>query len=377
MQQATGRILVVLALLLAGPAAARTVAVDGPEALARALAAARGGETLLLAPGDYGPLALARAFAPPVTVASDPATPARFARIEITGRAGGLRFEGLEISGEFRVTDGPVGVALVNSRVGTGGHDDTSVYTRAMADLVLEDNDIRAGHHGLILNDIDRARIRGNVIHHAKEDLVRVTGRSRRLLIENNTLWDTAAVRPLHPDLLTLFGHEGRTPHDIVIRGNYLYDDMTTGDVFGQGIFIAGPGPDGFRDILVEQNLICVDSPISLVIEGGVANVVIRDNTLMPSVRGGGGIIQTLARNNQSNAGIIILGNVAKRIVDETRSAIIGDNHVYGRDAPLARLFSGPCDRWQGFMPLPTAPFRLGSPWGAQDRLQALMSGDR
>ena len=107
----------VLACLLAwaGPAAASGIEISGPEALARAVQQAQGGETFLLAPGNYGDMVLRRTFIDTVTIASAEPHGARFGKLEVLG-GGGLRFSGIDTN-VFSAVREAIGIELVNARV--------------------------------------------------------------------------------------------------------------------------------------------------------------------------------------------------------------------------------------------------------------------
>ena len=62
-----------------------------------------------------------------------------------------------------------------------------------------------------------------------------------------------------------------------------------------------------------------------------------------------------------------------KVLFDETRKSRIGGNYVYGRNAPLARLFSGSGRTWQDYVPVQGSPISLGSGFGAETYLKALL----
>lgn len=345
------------------PPAGPEVAVEGPEDLSRALAAARPGTILRLAEGDYGKLTAVPAG---VSLMADPAAPARFVQIDLLD-VRDLRVRGIEVQGMFRIRGGQ-GIAITNGHFGM-------LNLRDIDRLFLAGNVAGPGHYGILLNSVRDFVLRDTLIRQAREDIMRITGDSYNGLVENNTFYDTLARRPIHPDLLQIFGANGDAPHDIVIRGNHFYDDPRTGDVRAQGIFIAKPtGTVGFRNFLIEDNLMAVPHPNTIYVSGGQENFVIRRNTLIAGAGDGGAIIR-LAKGiyNFDNSGVEASGNVAKIILKETPMARTGDNFLYGRNADLVRLFSGPGARWQDFVPVTGSPIDFGSPYGAQARLKALL----
>jgi hypothetical protein len=110
-------LLIAAVLALASPASAGPV--TDAAGLSAELKAAQGGETITLATGDYGLLALAnRGFAEPVTIASaNPAKPARLSGVTFNGVAN-LRLVGLDI-GRDRAADEPDWSRIVDIRGGS------------------------------------------------------------------------------------------------------------------------------------------------------------------------------------------------------------------------------------------------------------------
>lgn len=340
------------------------VAVAGPQDLQDALSRAAPGTILHLAEGDYGTLT---AIPPGLTLVSDRKSGAKFDQIDLKN-ARDLRVQGVEVRGMLRIKTGQ-GIAITDGRFGM-------LNLRNIDRLFLAQNVVGPGHHGILLNSVRDFVLRDTLIQGAREDVMRITGDSYNGLMENNILRDTVAKRPIHPDLLQIFGANGNAPHDIVIRGNYFYDDPRTGDVRAQGIFIAKPtGKIGFRNFLVEENLLGVPHPNSIYISGGQENMLVRNNSLISGPGDGGAVIR-LAKGlyNFDNSGVQVQGNVAKLINKETPLSRTGDNFLYGREADLVRLFSGPGARWQDFMPVTGSPIDFGSPYGAQTRLKELLS---
>jgi len=370
-----GRVLALLSLaLLAGPgAAADPVRVRDAAGLARALAAADGGE-ILLEPGSYGALELRRP-AGPVTLRAVRPHRAVFTTIRIAG-GGNLLFDG--IAADKLVAERAAGIGLVNAQIRG------LVYCRDVRGLRLEGNDIQGDLHAVLLNSVRDFVLRDNLIRDAVEDLLRITGDSRDGLVEYNRFWD---MRPgdrraagggfNHADAIQMFGAKGRTPERITIRRNHIWDDPATGapTVTPQGIFVSDPAAGGYRDILIEENLISVRSVNSIYINGGQRNVVVRHNTLIPGQGDGGAIIRLARKAGYDNAGTTVTGNVVKLLNDETRRSRLGPNYIYGRNAPLARLFSGPGRRWQDFVPAPGARHALGLGLGAEAYLSDLLAG--
>nr|WP_280523519.1 right-handed parallel beta-helix repeat-containing protein [Haematobacter missouriensis] len=226
-----------------------------------------------------------------------------------------------------------------------------------------------------MLYSVSNFAITGNTFEKASNDLIQISRASHNGLIENNFLNDVVVTNSkAHPDLIQIFGYDGMNPHDITIRGNYLYDDPATGLNLAQGIFLSNPTGEGFRNILIEENLVSVRSPNSIFVSGGEENVIIRHNSLIAGPEGlKGGVIRLKDSTGQGfdNAGITVEDNIASRISDETGNSHVGDNFVYGSAANSP--FQGNGSHWRDFL-LRDPDVAPGM--GAGERLQELADGE-
>lgn len=329
------------------PAAfAKDIRVSNSAELRAALAASDGG-TITLADGRYETLELNRKFPAPVILRGETRAGVVIGGVWLEG-VSNLSFQHLSVEGTLSIRRNSSDLVIDGLAV------KGMIYCRDVDRITIHDTDIHADGFGLILNSVRDFRVTQNRIRFATEDLMRIAAHSSDGLVAYNIISDTQAKRPMHPDLLQLFGNRGNTPHDIVIRRNLLTDPPAEGDVAAQGIFVSDPrSAGGFRNMLIEENLISVASPNSIYIWGGEKNFIIRNNTLVPSRGDGGAMIRLAKRNDMVNAGTRVEGNVAKILVDETKGSHIGQNYIYGRNAPMAHLFQGKGQsaRWQDFLP--------------------------
>ncbi|MFN7224039.1 MAG: right-handed parallel beta-helix repeat-containing protein [Paracoccaceae bacterium] len=333
-----------LICVLAQPAAARDRQIEGPQALRAALTAAVGG-TLVLADGDYGEVEISTAFSPPLVLKAARLHRASFSVIRLNGAAN-VTLDGLRLREGLAVQKGARSIAVLNSRI-TG-----TFYCRSVDGLRIDNVESSDGRFGVLFNSVQNFSIKNSYIHHAVEDVMRITGNSYNGLVENNVLAETTGGRPIHPDLIQLFAANGVTPHDLTIRGNLLYDMKNPGETMAQGIFMSDPAKDGYRNILIEDNLLRVASPNSIYINGGQENVIVQHNTLMPAGTGGA-IIRLVGKGGLDNSGTIVTGNVVKSILDQTKASQISDNFVYGKAADMSTLFSSlDHTRWTSFLPV-------------------------
>lgn len=340
-----------------------------------ALKTAVGGDKIVLADGDYGDLALTTKFDAPVSIVSKNPLGANFTSVALTG-AGNLSFDGIDVAHGFAATQFATNIKLSNSSISD------ILYMKNVNGLVIDNNNVNGKLHASLFNNVQNFVIKNNTIHDSQEDLMRVTGNSYNGTIENNTLRDmhpedhrATGGGYNHADAIQMFGVDGTTPHDIVIRGNYIYDDPETGasTTTPQGIFLSDPsaGSGGYRNILIEDNLISVRSTNSIYINGGQENVVIRGNTLIPNDGDGGAIIRLANKAGYDNSGTTVEGNIAKLLYDETGHSTIGNNYFYGRGADLSALFSGNGSQWEHFVPVAGSPISLG--YGAAHRISELV----
>lgn len=349
---------------------AQDIRVEGPDALQKALANTKGG-VILLAPGEYGDLSLSgRQFPAPVILKAEVPRKAVFGKI-LLADSGNLEFVDLRTRAQFRA-DRSTDLHL------SGCQSENMLYFRSVARLKVDNCKVTGGRYGILFNTVSDFDLRRTRVGGVTEDVMRITGDSHDGLIENNIIADTIARKPTHPDLIQTFSADGKTPHDITIRANLLYDDPATGepDTAAQGIFMAGGGTTGYRNILLEQNLIHTRAANSIFMGGGQDNVVIRNNTLLPSTGDGGAIIRLSKFKGFDNSGTRVEGNVAKVILDESGRSKIGRNYLYGRNAPLSRMFQGQGTQWQDFQPAPgSAIERAGL--GAAELLAGLQAAAR
>ncbi len=340
-----------------------TVINTDPAGYLAALKAATAGDVILLADGVY-PAATITGDYPlaPLTLMPQNAGKARLGKVALSG-ATNVTLSGLALDGGAVVDRGSAAVTFAGCTVAG------AISARDVARLTVVGCTIDGTQFGIVLRDVRGFTIRDCLLHTAVEDLLRITGDSFDGLVENNTFRDTLPVdnRAIgkgytHSDMIQFFALTGKTPHDIVIRGNHLWDDPTTGapTVTPQGIFVSDPAAGGYRNILIEDNLICVRSQNSIYINGGQHNVVVRNNTLMPGLQDGGAVIRLAKKAGFDNGGTTVTGNVMKLLADETARSTTGYNYVYGRGADMASLFQGDGSQPAHFVP------PAGSPIGAQ-----------
>ena len=156
-----------------------------PAGFAAALAAAKSGDVLLLAGGDFGKLASGRAYLPPLVIRSaDPAKPAWFSGMALSG-ARGIHLDGVDLSYVFKAGDTldvmPFqaigcydielrgGALIGGNAVGLGAADNgypagRGLWVYQCTKFALINKDVRTWRVGAIFGEVDGLTVTGNLV---------------------------------------------------------------------------------------------------------------------------------------------------------------------------------------------------------------------
>lgn len=355
---AIGRLALVLSLFLAAPAMAATWTVDpaagpggdgGPARPFASVAAAldsgqvAGGDTLRLAPGDHGPLMLEKVgFDRPVTLLSDPATPAHFSRIRLKDTRN-LVIDGatvwdldgprrhpfaVEESGRNNVLRN-LDVRSLADATGYRGWDVARWLTDRRGGIrlrgrgaVAENNRITGVSEGISALG-DKARISRNVIRGISADGIRALGDDS--LAHGNYVADCFKVDDNHDDAFQSWsrgpdGRSGRgTVSGLVIDANTFVewsganpDHPLRCALQGIGLF------DGMYDgIVISNNVISVSAYHGIAV-AGMTNGRIVNNTVMNArgiSRQAPWITIGKHRDGTPSTGNVVANNIAPRFM--------------------------------------------------------------
>ncbi|SMX24257.1 right-handed parallel beta-helix repeat-containing protein [Boseongicola aestuarii] len=242
-----------------------------------------GGETLYLAPGDYGSVTLEGfMFDEPITIVSESAGQATIESLTISGSTN-LIFEGIHFESPSNGTSASSIVSIKDS-------DNIQINHSEINGPV---DDVYDGHVGVRVTDSSNVKIEGNFIHDVKragifentDGLIVAENTADYLgddnykfiavndvLIENNI--GARHVFPSEGAHLDFIQFQGRDSSDIVIRGNLLLPENKTNI---QGIFLDDAH---YTNVLIEQNIIVTGMIRGISLSSGT-NVVARDNTVL------------------------------------------------------------------------------------------------
>lgn len=295
-----------------------TVSVANASALLSALRTAQGGDTILLAAGDYGDVDLSRLnFASEVTIRSaDAAAPACFTGLDIAN-ARNIRIDSIAL--RFMPTEttyawssainirGSSDITIANS-VMQGGPSINGVPASATeldatgnvlgmptgraasvtgsSNITFTRNDISAFHKAIVLSDVDGITISDSDIHDLRSTPVS-GGDVSNLVVSNNHLHDS------NPWQFTLGGDHGDFVHiwtsptlqtsasrNISITNNFI--DQGLGQPL-LGIYLDDNQNNlGFQNVRITENVIFNDDGQGIRLENA-HGVTITDNSLIQS----------------------------------------------------------------------------------------------
>ncbi|CAM3239768.1 hypothetical protein SPAN111604_12670 [Sphingomonas antarctica] len=210
------------AFIAAAPAAARSIAVN-QSTLVQGMNAAQPGDTIVLAPGGYGVIAVPRkVWQQPITIDARAASMTGIVMFKVSG----VNWTGGTIIGSL------LGISISNSdRVNITGAD------------------VSGAIKGIVVNNSSDIKLLRNKLHALRSDGIDVVG--QRVLVEGNTITDMRPVAGDHPDGIQIWSANDEQTRDITVRGNSI-----TGA--SQGIFARAPAL-GLSNLVVTGNKVFVD----------------------------------------------------------------------------------------------------------------------
>jgi hypothetical protein len=270
-----------------------------PSNLEAVLQSARSGDTIVLAPGEYGPLKFTRhAFARPLVIEAGPAV---FLGLNVGG------VEGLELrGGEYRVPPPNVkpssgnlvygaairfdevknirllGLKLVGPGAPPGVLDGpfgegNGVLVNGGENIEITKSHFSGLKNGIAMGKTDGFKITDNVFSGLRSDGASM-GEVRNGLIQGNECSGTRIRSTEHPDCIQLWSRPTSPPTaDVVIRRNRAEGPT-------QGVFLGNHTRDGVDDggfdrILIEENDLNVGFPNAIALTDGRESIV-RNNRI-------------------------------------------------------------------------------------------------
>lgn len=226
--RATLRTFAFACLTIAAPVAAKTFNADQSN-LTKTLNAMGPGDTVILAPGGYGVVAVPRkSWQTPINIDARAASLAGVVLFKVAG---------------VNWTGGTV----VGTMYGVSVSDSTRVSVSGV--------DVSGAARGIVINDSTDVKILKNRLHHLRTDGIDIVG--QRVLVEGNIISDMNPILGDHPDGVQMWSSDQQT-RDIIVRNNTITGKM-------QGIF-ARSTTLGLRNLTVTGNKVLVDYPNGVVL---------------------------------------------------------------------------------------------------------------
>jgi hypothetical protein len=298
-------------LITTAHASAKDFVANSTEGLVRALATAQGGDRILLAPGQFGPVAIgetARFSTPLVITSQDTGTRASITGLTITG-ASNLTLDGVNFHIDYKpgealhkrvieinsAQDITITNAIFNGELasGTGALEDDGfgagygLVANASTRIVLKNSQLRGLRRGAIFNGCKQIEVSKNEVSGLRDDAFDFVG-GTGILIEGNHIHDFVTSRASSdlPDMIQFWTSKSpEASSNVKIRGNFLDAGVQfqTNSILmnNEAVVHEGKGEEMYyRDIEITGNVIRNGNFHGAVI-AGVDGLVIANNTVL------------------------------------------------------------------------------------------------
>lgn len=350
-----------------------TINVSTAAQLQSALAAAKGGDVIVLANGYYGEVTIDRNYTSEVTIKSATPLGATFDGISIANSSY-LKLDGVHVDSPTNTGGSLIGIsfsdhiAVVNCEV-NGKVDNvypiTSIFGIKVDDssyVSVSNNDVHDVLNGITFSTVDHLVASGNNIDYIGADAFKF-GNVDTALIENNTgpsyLYPTDDA---HSDFMQFQGYPSS---NLTIRGNVF---LPQNRFDTQGIFVAGDG--GHTNVLIENNIIYTKMTNAIFVADGSTGIIIRENTVISALQGD--VARIIAPDSATETNNIYTGNRGEMVGTNVSMQSNDPSGAYYFKSLFPNLVLGQGIDLADLMP------KAGSAamnYGAYDRLMDLLNG--
>lgn len=253
--------------------------------LLEALAAAKGGETITLADGNYGTLDIIdHDYSTFVTITSQNRLGAKFDEVNIVN-SHHVRIDGIHVNNTdnggasstlVAVTKGSSHIEVLNSEV-NGRIDDIydghfALYTNdSVSSVTFSGNYLHDVKRGGVFYNADNIIVSNNIVDRIGDDSFKFIGVDG-VLIENNSA--AGHVYPSPGAHLDFIQFQGANSRNITIRGNI---SLPVNQSNVQGIFLDDAD---YSNVLIEKNIVVTGMIRGVSVSSGT-NIVARHNTVL------------------------------------------------------------------------------------------------
>lgn len=344
---------------------ARTIAVKDDAGLAAAIAGARAGDRITLAPGRYGPVQInqRRINGEPVTLTGKGA---HLANVQILQSAG-WTLEGLEIGGELdernrfvRVEDSS-DIRILNGlirgqTVNNDPWDDSGVAVglRRVENVEVKGNRFRDLNLALQVGSSRNVRAEGNSFAYIREGInwVAVNGGAIRCNRFSHILANYANKE--HPDAIQLWSNKDGGSVDLLVEGNFLNlgGPRAVHGIFGHGVRKDEQDPERRNRRITVRDNIYYGSALHGISLAGFTDTVIERNTVLGSDHAQ--IVPPPPRSADGRESSALVPRirlkqygVTGRIADNIATSFASDPPVESANNLTVRMRDGAGERWE------------------------------
>lgn len=276
-----------------------TFNVSNATELNSAIASAGGGDRIVLADGNYGAVYVTnRTYASTLTIeAATPGAGAHLDGLFVSG-AKNISFVGLDVgralnAGEPTYTQLAYlrssndikfsGMTFHGSQDGDPSNDGVGLTVLNGSGLNITNSRFEELYRGIVLQNSTNSTIKGNDVTLIRSDGI-ISVANDGLSIEGNHIGDFRQMLGDHSDAIQ-FWNTGQTKGqtNITIKDNVIFQTYFSGiDQTGtQGIFISDPLTYGYKNILIQNNVLYSNDAYNGIFLNGVTGAQVLDNTVL------------------------------------------------------------------------------------------------
>lgn len=310
--------------------------VSGRAEFISALTAAKGGDTIVLARGDYGSVQITGDYSSTVTIRSATPLAAKFSDLAFAG-ASNIRLDGVHVDNGgnggpatslIRIDYGSHHIQVVNSEL--NGKVDANyggwqgIFVRDAEHVLLQNNNIHDVYRGMVNHGPDHLDVIGNRFSALGDDSMKFSGVTD-VLIQNN-FSSGPVVSGQHLDFIQFQGGAGTPSNDVTVQGNVFLVAKVPNV---QGVFFGAT----VNDALIENNIIHTTMGNGIYAPAG-KGITIRDNTVLDVAGVGHSVANIVA-----SAGSFVDNNILSSWAGPSNNGIRSGNLVVQNTNPNAPYY--------------------------------------
>lgn len=257
--------------------------------LKTALGKAVGGDTIILAPGNYSTNTISnKTYDKPLTIMSEDMNNKAVMSRLVVSNVSNVVFKGIEV-GPSTATSGDTAEITKSSKItfdsmsihGTLDNDPTAdkggLSIKGSNNIVVKNSEFQQAYRGMMVQSSQDVTISGNSIHDVRSDGIDIA-QVTNLTIDSNRFESFHKAGADHPDAIQMWTTDTTAPSkNIKITNNQILGGNGAGM---QGIFLKDEIGIGFSDVLIENNLVYDTTYGNGIATTGGSNVTIRGNTV-------------------------------------------------------------------------------------------------